>query len=40
MSLAKASVWTAGSTLIKIGAGLLVIKLMALTFGPAGIGQH
>ncbi|EMD6371652.1 TPA: lipid III flippase WzxE [Morganella morganii] len=39
MSLAKASVWTAGSTLIKIGAGLLVIKLMALTFGPAGIGQ-
>lgn len=39
MSLAKASVWTAGSTLIKIGAGLLVIKLLAVAFGPSGVGQ-
>ncbi|MBD2791871.1 lipid III flippase WzxE [Xenorhabdus sp. 42] len=39
MSLAKASVWTAGSTLIKIGMGLLVIKLLAVSFGPAGVGQ-
>ncbi|PVW57310.1 cytochrome, partial [Klebsiella pneumoniae] len=27
MSLAKASLWTAASTLVKIGAGLLVVKL-------------
>lgn len=39
MSLAKASVWTAASTLVKIGAGLLVVKLLALAFGPAGVGQ-
>ena len=39
MSLAKASVWTAGSTLVKIGAGLLVVKLLAVAFGPAGVGQ-
>src|SRR5476651_1055875 len=39
MSLAKASVWTAGSTLIKIGAGLLVVKLLAVAFGPGGVGQ-
>ena len=39
MSLAKASVWTAGSTLIKIGAGLVVVKLLAVAFGPAGVGQ-
>src|SRR5471030_879543 len=39
MSLAKASVWTAGSTLIKIGAGLLVVKLLAVAFGPEGVGQ-
>lgn len=38
MSLAKASVWTAGSTLIKIAAGLLVVKLLAVAFGPGGIG--
>lgn len=38
MSLAKASVWTAGSTLIKIGAGLLIVKLLAITFGPSGVG--
>lgn len=35
MSLAKASIWTAGSTLIKIGAGLLVVKLLAVSFGPS-----
>jgi enterobacterial common antigen flippase len=39
MSLAKASIWTAGSTLIKIGAGLLVVKLLAVAFGPSGVGQ-
>lgn len=39
MSLAKASLWTAGSTLIKIGAGLIVIKLLAVAFGPSGVGQ-
>ena len=39
MSLAKASVWTAGSTLIKIAAGLLVVKLLAVAYGPAGVGQ-
>lgn len=39
MSLAKASVWTAISTLIKIGAGLVVIKLLAVSFGPSGVGQ-
>ncbi|PHM44573.1 PST family o-antigen export protein [Xenorhabdus mauleonii] len=39
MSLAKTSVWTAASTLIKIGVGLLVIKLLAVSFGPTGVGQ-
>ncbi len=39
MSLAKASVWTASSTLVKIAAGLLVVKLLAISFGPEGVGQ-
>ncbi|WP_380184480.1 lipid III flippase WzxE [Kalamiella sp. sgz302252] len=39
MSLAKASVWTAASTLVKIAAGLLVVKMLAISFGPAGVGQ-
>ena len=39
MSLAKASVWTAGSTLVKIAAGLLVVKLLAVAYGPSGVGQ-
>lgn len=39
MSLAKASVWTAGSTLIKIAVGLLVVKVLAVSFGPGGVGQ-
>jgi len=39
MSLAKASVWTAASTLVKIAAGLLVIKLLAVSYGPSGVGQ-
>lgn len=39
MSLAKASLWTAASTLIKIAAGLLVVKLLAVAFGPGGVGQ-
>ncbi|MBW0623461.1 hypothetical protein JET51_22560, partial [Escherichia coli] len=33
-----ASLWTAASTLVKIGAGLLVGKLLAVSFGPAGLG--
>ncbi|WP_192456437.1 lipid III flippase WzxE [Musicola keenii] len=37
-SLARASVWTAGSVLVKVGAGLVVIKLLALSFGPEGVG--
>ncbi|NIF24552.1 lipid III flippase WzxE [Candidatus Pantoea multigeneris] len=39
MSLAKASVWTAASTLVKIVAGLVVVKLLAVSFGPEGVGQ-
>lgn len=39
MSLAKASIWTAGSILIKIAVGLLVIKILAVAFGPSGVGQ-
>lgn len=39
MSLAKASVWTAASTLVKIAAGLVVVKLLAVSFGPDGVGQ-
>lgn len=39
MSLAKASIWTAASTLVKIAAGLLVVKLLAIAYGPAGVGQ-
>ncbi len=39
MSLARASLWTASSTLVKIGAGLLVVKLLAVSFGPGGVGQ-
>jgi antigen flippase len=38
MSLARASVWTAASTLVKIAAGLLVVKLLAVSFGPSGVG--
>ncbi|AUX74187.1 lipid III flippase WzxE [Erwinia pyrifoliae] len=39
MSLAKASMWTAASTLVKIVAGLLVVKMLAVSYGPAGVGQ-
>ena len=39
MSLAGASIWTAGSTVVKIGVGLLVVKLLAVSFGPDGVGQ-
>jgi antigen flippase len=38
LSLAKASAWTTASTIIKIAAGLLIVKMLALTFGPAGVG--
>ena len=31
--------WTAASTLIKIVAGLLVVKMLAVSYGPAGVGQ-
>lgn len=39
MSLAKTSLWTASSTLVKIAAGLLVVKLLAVSYGPEGVGQ-
>lgn len=38
MSLARASLWTSLSTLTKILCGLLVVKLLAVSYGPAGIG--
>ncbi len=38
MSFAKASLWTASSTLTKIVCGLLIIKLLAISYGPQGIG--
>ncbi|WP_241607396.1 lipid III flippase WzxE [Rosenbergiella epipactidis] len=38
MSFARASVWTASSTLTKILCGLVIIKLLAVTYGPEGIG--
>lgn len=38
MSLAGASLWTSLSTLTKILCGLLVVKLLAVSYGPAGIG--
>ncbi|SFN51452.1 antigen flippase [Izhakiella capsodis] len=38
MSLARASMWTACSTLVKILAGLVVIKLLAVEYGPQGVG--
>lgn len=38
MSLAKASIWTAASTLVKIGAGLVIIKMLAVAYGPSGVG--
>lgn len=38
MSLAKASVWMAVSTLVKIAAGLLVVKMLAVTYVPARVG--
>lgn len=31
--------WTAASTLVKIAAGLLVVKMLAVSYGPAGVGQ-
>ncbi|BBO60034.1 lipid III flippase WzxE [Mycoavidus sp. B2-EB] len=38
-SLARAWVWSAASILIKLGAGLLLIKWLALAFGPEGMGR-
>ncbi len=38
MSLAKVFGWTSVAVLIKLAAGLLVIKLFAVTFGPSGLG--
>lgn len=31
--------WTAASTLVKIAAGLLVVKMLAVAYGPSGVGQ-
>lgn len=39
MSLANALFWTTLSTIIKIGASLLVLKVLAVAFGPDGLGQ-
>ena len=39
MSLAKTTLWTAASTLTKIIAGLLVVKILAVTYGPSGVGM-
>ncbi|VEA32476.1 lipopolysaccharide biosynthesis protein [Salmonella enterica subsp. enterica] len=39
MSLAKASCGRRSVRWVKIGAGLLVVKLLAVSFGPAGVGQ-
>lgn len=38
MSLVKASLWTASSIAVKILSGLLIIKLLAVSFGPQGLG--
>ncbi|MBE2899043.1 lipid III flippase WzxE [Pasteurellaceae bacterium 20609_3] len=37
-SLGSTTLWTGTSTLIKIGVGLLVVKLLAIHFGPQGVG--
>ncbi|MBE2896809.1 lipid III flippase WzxE [Pasteurellaceae bacterium HPA106] len=37
-SLANSTLWTGSSTLIKIGVGLLVVKLLAIYYGPKGVG--
>ncbi|MBE2895255.1 lipid III flippase WzxE [Pasteurellaceae bacterium NCTC 11878] len=37
-SLGGATIWTGASTLIKIGVGLLVVKLLAIYYGPKGVG--
>jgi len=31
--------WTAVSTLVKIATGLLVVKMLAMSFGPSGVGH-
>lgn len=38
MSLAKASLWTASKYTGQDWCGLLVGKLLAVSFGPAGLG--
>ncbi|VEI47949.1 O-antigen translocase [Actinobacillus equuli] len=38
-SLSSTTLWTAFSTAFKIVVGLLLIKLFALQFGTAGLGQ-
>lgn len=39
MSFANVLVWTTASTLIKISVSLLVVKVLAVAFGPEGVGQ-
>ncbi|MFP3014196.1 MAG: lipid III flippase WzxE [Arsenophonus sp.] len=39
MSLYKLDIWILISTLIKISTGLIIIKLIAVSFGPSGVGQ-
>lgn len=38
-SLSNTAIWTASSTLVKIMVGLLVVKLLAISFGTEGVGQ-
>lgn len=38
-SLSRTTFWTAGSTLIKILGGLLIMKLIAVYFGTEGVGR-
>ena len=38
-SLGKATLWTAGATLVKLFSSLLIIKLLAFNFGSEGLGR-
>ncbi|MFP3036528.1 MAG: lipid III flippase WzxE [Arsenophonus sp. ER-LPS3-MAG3] len=39
MSLAKTSIWMSISIFIKVITGLIIIKLLSVSFGPSGVGQ-
>jgi enterobacterial common antigen flippase len=38
-TLSRTAVWTAVATVVKLGAALLVVKLLAVSFGPDGVGR-